>query len=40
MKREDAEFIYEELKARMEQDMPKEDILDIMCSYIEENKVV
>ena len=33
MKREDAEFIYEELKARMEQDIPKEDILDIMCYW-------
>ncbi len=34
MKREDAEFVYDEIKARIEQDIPKEEVLDIMCYWV------
>jgi hypothetical protein len=34
MNREDASFIYDEIEARILEDMPREEILDIMCYWV------
>jgi len=33
LKRKDAEFLFEEIKARIEQDYPEEDIIDIIMQF-------